>query len=198
MRNRNIKLTLSRFQNEHTNLGLGFMSPFIWLPFGIGKSSWAQKSFSSARNKLKHFINDSIDRALEDQAKFKDENYHSLAAEVVSSGKYADDRVDLLNDFLTITFAGHDTTAHTLAFTFAEISCHPDVQQKIFEEARLVLGPPPIDPATVTSEKLSLLHYTTAVYKEAMRMYPAVVFIPVHANENIIADGQLISAGLSS
>ncbi|CAO3669940.1 unnamed protein product [Umbelopsis ramanniana] len=184
----------SNLKNEHTNLGLGFMSPFIWLPFGIGKSYWAQKSFSSARNNLKQFINDSIDRALEDQAKSKDEIFHSLAAEVVSSGKYANDRVDLLNDFLTITFAGHDTTAHTLAFTFAEISRHPDVQQKLFEEARRVLGPPPVDPATVTSEKLSRLHYTTAVYKEAMRMYPAVVFIPVHANEDIIADGQLISA----
>jgi cytochrome P450 len=115
---------------------------------------------------------------------------------MASSGKYTNDRVDLLNDFLTITFAGHDTTAHTLAFSFAEISRHPDVQQKLFEEARRVLGPPPIDPATVTSEKLSRLHYTTAVYKEAMRMYPAVVFIPVHANEDIVADGQLISAGL--
>lgn len=187
---------MSYTQNEHTTLGLGFMSPFIWLPFGIGKSSWAQKSFSPARNSLKQFINDSIDRALEDQAKSRDENFHSLTAEIVSSGKYADDRVDLLNDFLTITFAGHDTTAHTLAFTFAEISRHPDVQEKLFEEARRILGPPPIDPATVTGEKLSRLHYTTAVYKEAMRMYPAVVFIPVHANEDIVADGQSISAGL--
>jgi cytochrome P450 len=171
------------------------MSPLIWLPFGIGKSDWAQKAFAPARDRLKRFINDSIDRALADDEKSKDNKFHSLAAEVVASGKYGEDRVDLLNDFLTITFAGHDTTAHTLAFAFAEIARHPDIQQKIFEEARNVLGPPPLNPTTVTTEKLSQLRYTTAVYREAMRMYPAVVFIPVHANENIVAGGKLISAG---
>lgn len=173
------------------------MSPLIWLPFGIGKSAWAQQAFAPARDRLKRFINDSIDRALEDHAKAKDDKFHSLAAEVVASGKYGEDRVDLLNDFLTITFAGHDTTAHTLGFAFAELSRHPEVQQKVFEEARKVLGPPPLDPTTVSSEKLSQLHYATAVYREAMRMYPAVVFIPVHANEDIVAGGKLISAGKS-
>ncbi|KAG2177943.1 hypothetical protein INT43_003190 [Umbelopsis isabellina] len=182
----------TNLKHEHHLLGLGFMSPLIWLPFGIGQSAWAQQAFAPARYRIKRFINDSIDRALEDAKACNDTKFHSLAAEVAS--KYNDDRVDLLNDFLTITFAGHDTTAHTLAFAFSEIARNPQIQEKIYEETCAVFGPV-MDDSTITSEKLSQLSYIRAVYQETMRLYPAVVFIPVHANDNIMADGQIISAG---
>ncbi|CAM0141343.1 unnamed protein product [Umbelopsis sp. WA50703] len=182
----------SNLKHEHHLLGLGFMSPLIWLPFGIGQSMWAQKAFAPARHRIKCFINDSIDRALEDANTCAHTKFHSLAADVAS--KYNANRVDLLNDFLTITFAGHDTTAHTLAFAFSEIARNPHVQEKIYEETCAVFGPT-LDENIITSERLSQLSYVKAVYQETMRMYPAVVFIPVHANDSIIADGQIISGG---
>ena len=37
-------------------------------------------------------------------------------------------------------FAGHDTTAHTLAFAIVILSAHPSVQEWLSEELQYVLG----------------------------------------------------------
>lgn len=113
----------------------------------------------------------------------------------MASGQYAPDRVDLVTDFLSLTFAGHDTTAHTLAFCFSELARHPEIQEKLFEQVRSVLGPPPVDPTTITAEKLAQMPYVTAVYRETMRKYPAVVFIPMHVNHDTPVDGCIVPAG---
>lgn len=37
-------------------------------------------------------------------------------------------------------FAGHDTTAHSFAYTFMLLAAHPDVQEWMADEIRHVLG----------------------------------------------------------
>ncbi|KAI8967808.1 cytochrome P450 [Mycotypha africana] len=178
----------------------------VWLPFGLNRTKWAQKSFKPSRDRLKHFIHDSLDRALQDYhtalADYEASGtppsrrvYRSVAACAFASGRYGEDRVDLVNDLLALTFAGYDTTAHTLSFCFAELARHPDLQEQLFQEVRAVLGPAPLDPATITAEKLAKMPLVTAVYKEALRMYPAVVFIPMHVNRAIQVDGTVVPEG---
>ncbi|ORE12099.1 cytochrome P450 [Rhizopus microsporus var. microsporus] len=187
----------------HGHLGFGFQSLKAWLPFGINKTDWGQKSYKPAREQLKTFIRDSLKYALQDYhydlKKFKergippkDHIYRSVAACAFASGRYGEDHVDLVNDLLALTFAGYDTTAHTLAFTFAELAQNPQLQEDLFNQVRQVLGPPPIDPDTITTEKLARMPLVTAVYKEALRKYPAVVFIPVHVNRDILVDGVVV------
>ena len=103
------------------------MSIQAWLPFGLNETRWAQKPYEEARERLKAFIRDSIERALEDdrekngQDTEEERMFHSVTAAAVASGKYKEDRVDLVNDLLSLTFAGYDTTAHTLAFCFPNL-----------------------------------------------------------------------------
>lgn len=74
-------------------------------------------------------------------------------------------------------FAGHDTTASTLAYCYYMLSLHPDILAKIRAEHDEVLGP---DPAVAADRFLAdptltnKLPYTHAVIKEILRIWPPV------------------------
>ncbi|KAI8353250.1 cytochrome P450 [Choanephora cucurbitarum] len=189
---------------EHEKLGLGFQSIEAWLPFGINKTDWAQRAFKPSRDKLKMFIGKALDGALADydtmkadydanQVPAKDRSYPSVAACAYASGQY--NRTDLINDLLSLTFAGYDTTAHTLAFTFSELARNRTLQDALFEQVRQVLGPPPVAADSITADKLARMPLVTAVYRETLRKYPAVVFIPVHVNRDTVVDGVVVPGG---
>ncbi|KAI8879250.1 cytochrome P450 [Backusella circina FSU 941] len=195
----------SNLKDIHHHLGLGFQSIEAWLPFGLNKTKWAQRSYKPAQDILKRFIEDALELALSDYRKDLEEYevndvpekqrvYKSVAAIAAASKKYGDDHFDLINDLLSLTFAGYDTTAHTLAFTFSELARNPELQEQLFQQVRSVLGPPPVDPSNITSEKLAQMPLVTAVYRETLRKYPAVVFIPVHVNSDITVDGAVVPA----
>lgn len=122
-------------------------------------------------------------------------SYQSVAACAFASGFYGKDQFDLINDLLALTFAGYDTTAHTLAFAFSELARDPDLQDRVFQQVRQVLGPPPVNPSSITAEKLAKMPLVTAVYRETLRKYPAVVFIPVHVNRDTVVDGVVVPEG---
>ncbi|KAG2195955.1 hypothetical protein INT47_007091 [Mucor saturninus] len=196
----------SNLKNEHSRLGLGFQSLESFLPFGINKTDWAQRSYKPARDILKSFIKDSLVFSMQDyqrelrkyEAKGipeKQRSYQSVAAAAFASGKYDNNQFDLINDFLSLTFAGYDTTAHTLSFSFAELAQNPDLQEQVFNQVRDVLGPPPVLPESVTAEKLAKMPLVTAIYRETLRKYPAVVFIPVHVNKDTVVDGAVVPGG---
>ncbi|KAG1440817.1 hypothetical protein G6F56_011759 [Rhizopus delemar] len=171
----------------------------------MNETSWAQKSYRPSREILKAFVKDSLVYALEDYEndvkRFdeqglpgKERSYRSVAACAFASGQYSQES-DLINDLLALTFAGYDTTAHTLAFTFSELAKNPELQQELFEQVSQVLGPPPVNPESITAEKLAKMPLVTAVYRETLRKYPAVVFIPVHVNRDTLVDGVVVPAG---
>ena len=73
----------------------------------------------------------------------------------------------LKDELLTLTLAGHETTANALSFTFDLLSRHPASLRRLREEAAAVLkGRPP------TLEDLPRMPYTKAVIEESLRLYP--------------------------
>lgn len=92
---------------------------------------------------------------------------------------------------LIFLLAGHETSASSLTFTLQLLGRHPEVQERIREEVAAVVGDGPPSPAHVHSG----LPYTTAVVKEATRLYPIVPFIPRHADTDCEIDGHIIPAG---
>jgi enediyne biosynthesis protein E7 len=72
------------------------------------------------------------------------------------------------DNMLTILFAGHDTTAHTMSFALYEVARHPEVEAKLLAEQHAVLG----ERAQVEYEDLFQLVYLQQVIDETLRLYP--------------------------
>jgi cytochrome P450 len=73
----------------------------------------------------------------------------------------------LRNQLMTLLFAGHETTASALGWTWALLSEHPDAAARVENEATRVLatGPP-------SGAALMELRYTEQCLMESMRIYP--------------------------
>ncbi len=77
---------------------------------------------------------------------------------------------ELRDELLTILFAGHETTATTLAWALYQIHQHSDVREKLLQE---------LDSLGENSSpmKIAQLPYLTAVCQETLRMYPVIPVI---------------------
>jgi cytochrome P450 len=98
--------------------------------------------------------------------------------------KTEDNKFDLdemTDDFVTFFAAGQETTANTLAFCFLELGKNPRLVQKAREEIDRVLG----ERTEINIQDLSELKYCTAIFKEALRLYPTVPFIDRQTTEKI-------------
>mmetsp|Transcript_3109 Transcript_3109/g.6853 ORF Transcript_3109/g.6853 Transcript_3109/m.6853 type:complete len:765 (-) Transcript_3109:54-2348(-) len=82
---------------------------------------------------------------------------------------------NLLDEAITLLFAGQDTSAATLSWTLHLLSLHPDKQERVANEVRSVLGNVEIKP--VLKCMISQMPYLDAVIKESMRLYPVAPFI---------------------
>jgi cytochrome P450 len=71
------------------------------------------------------------------------------------------------DQMLTMLIAGHDTSAALLAWTFALLGQHPDVQARLVEEVNLLEKSPLLD----------------QVIKESLRLYP-----PIHIGNRHVAE----------
>jgi len=77
------------------------------------------------------------------------------------------------NNILTLFFAGHETTANTLTWTFRYLDQHPEIVTKLQQEVDSVLAG-----RLPTLEDLPNLPYTLMVIKETMRIEPTVSVFP--------------------
>lgn len=77
----------------------------------------------------------------------------------------SDDQV--ADEALTLLLAGHETTANALSWTLSLLARHPETQRRLHAELDDVLGD-----GRVTLDDLPRLVWTTAVFNEAMRLYP--------------------------
>ncbi|KAI9179950.1 hypothetical protein H9P43_005297 [Blastocladiella emersonii ATCC 22665] len=74
---------------------------------------------------------------------------------------------ELLNEVVTFLFAGHETSASTLAFMVLLLDAHPAAKRALVDEVERELGGR--DP---TFEDMARLKYTAAVMKETLRLFP--------------------------
>lgn len=75
----------------------------------------------------------------------------------------------LRDEIATLIFAGHETTANTLAWTWMLLSQNPEALAKLQQELKEVLGG-----RAPQYEDFPALRYTNMVIKETMRLYPVV------------------------
>ena len=96
----------------------------------------------------------------------------------------------LRDEVMTLFLAGHETTALSLSWTCYLLAQHPEVEARLVEELRAVLGD-----RQPTTEDIPRLRYTEMVLKESMRLYPAVWGIGRRAIADCEIGGYRVAAG---
>src|SRR6202043_1092644 len=96
----------------------------------------------------------------------------------------------LRDEVMTLFLAGHETTAIALSWTCFLLAQNPQIEDRLVEELRAVLGNR--EPAP---EDLPRLRYTEMVLKEALRLYPAVWGVGRRAIADCEIGGYRVSAG---
>jgi cytochrome P450 len=88
-----------------------------------------------------------------------------LAAGGRDSGGMSDQQ--LRDEMMTLFLAGHETTANALTWIWYLLARHPEVEERLSEELRRVLGG-----RAPTAADLPKLPYTEMVVRESLRLYP--------------------------
>jgi cytochrome P450 len=109
-----------------------------------------------------------------------------LLARDPETGEVLDD-VDLYSAFITFFFAGHDTTAHTIAWVCHLLSTNAEAESKLLAELQEVLG----DRDTPTYSDLGRLKYLQNIIKETLRLYPPVPQV----SRRVAADFEITGPG---
>ncbi len=113
-----------------------------------------------------------------------------LAATDESPGTSTMDTRQLRDDVVTIVIAGHETTAHALAWAWFLLDQHRDAEAELHAELERVLAGRSPSPADVPE-----LEVCTRVVLETLRLYPPAWAIPRLAVEDHVLAGYPIRAG---
>jgi cytochrome P450 len=96
----------------------------------------------------------------------------------------------LRDEVMTIFMAGHETTANSLTWALWLLGRHPEVEARLLEEIREVVGE-----RTPTVQDLPRLKYAEKVIKETMRLYPPAFAVGRQALEACELGGYELPAG---
>ncbi|MFH7024159.1 MAG: cytochrome P450 [Heteroscytonema crispum UTEX LB 1556] len=96
----------------------------------------------------------------------------------------------LRDEIATLIFAGHETSANTLAWTWLLLSQYKEVQTKLQQELKEVLGD-----RSPTVADIPALCYTNMVIKESMRLYPVVWNMVSETSRDCEIGGYRVPAG---
>jgi cytochrome P450 len=94
------------------------------------------------------------------------------------------------DEIMTMFLAGHETTANALSWTWYLLARHPEIQQRVQDEARRVLG----DRRLVAAD-VSKLTFCELVIRESMRLYPPAYVVGRRPMEDVTIGNYFIPAG---
>ena len=96
----------------------------------------------------------------------------------------------LRDQIMTIVFAGHETTANALAFTWYLLATHPEVEARLHDELDYVLGG-----RAPGYDDFSKLRYTRMVFEETLRLYPPAYVLGRSALREDVIGGVKVPKG---
>ncbi len=158
-------------------------APFpIWRFFPSKKDKQLKTSLKSIEKIVYDFIKDAKNR-LKNNQELRDNPSNFLEALLIEGEKEDTvfDEKTLYGNVIAMLLAGEDTTSNTLAWTLFYLGQHPEIVQKIREEANNTYN-------TSTPEnydQITSLKYTNAVIQEAIRLKPTTPILFFQANKNL-------------
>ncbi len=127
---------------------------------------------SAACERIRGHLGDLLDPHLEHPERFNDIASDVIAAKDAETGA-AFTRDELIDQLGVFFLAGHETSASALTWVFYLLAVQPDLVQRLRTEILNVVGREPIHFSHV--KKLPLVR---AVFRETLRLYPPITFIP--------------------
>lgn len=139
--------------------------------------------------RIRHHIGGLLDRHLEAGASFDD-----IAARLIAARDLATDtaftREELIDQLGVFFLAGHETTASALTWALFIAAVRPEVAARITTEVSEIAGDDPL-----SFEHIKRLTFTRCVFKEALRLYPPITFIPRVATQDTRIGNKKIKRG---
>ncbi len=99
-------------------------------------------------------------------------------------------REELIDQLGVFFLAGHETTASSLTWAVYLLSMRPDVVARMREEVQHVVGEGP-----VLLEHTKRLPYVRNVFREVLRLYPPITFLPRVAGRDTEIAGRRVKRG---
>jgi cytochrome P450 len=95
----------------------------------------------------------------------------------------------IVNECIGFLFAGHETTASTLAWALYSMAVAPEIQERVAAEGDILIREAP------SAAAVDALRYTGRVVEETLRLYPAGVGIARMARRRTTLAGHRIRRG---
>ncbi|KZV87709.1 cytochrome P450 [Exidia glandulosa HHB12029] len=111
-------------------------------------------------------------------AEVKEVQYDLFSGLLADGGELSDE--ELMGNIYIFLVAGHETTAHTLAFTFGLLAVYQDIQEKLYQHIKS-LSP---DGRTPDYEDMPKFTYALAVFYETLRMYTPIPIVAKYSVED--------------
>ncbi|MEM9734626.1 MAG: cytochrome P450 [Pseudomonadota bacterium] len=141
-----------------------------------------------ACQRIRHCLNLLVDAHLQAGA-----NFHDIAADTIAA---RDDegkpftREELIDQLGVFFLAGHETSASVLTWCFYILATQPQIADRVRAEVDTITGG-----GEITLDHIRKLNFTRNVFRETLRLYPPITFIPRVANEKTAIEGKKIKRG---
>ena len=132
----------------------------------------------AACERIRKHIGDLIDPRLAGDALQQDDIVSALIAARDPEGGKAFSRKELIDQLGVFFLAGHETTASALTWVFYILSQHPETTVRMRNEVDRVVGDGPVE-----FHHVKQLAFIRDVFRETLRLYPPITFIPRVAAE---------------
>ncbi|KAG8712644.1 hypothetical protein FRC08_014272, partial [Ceratobasidium sp. 394] len=104
---------------------------------------------------------------------------------------------ELLSNIYVFLLAGHETTAHTMAFVMAIFALYPDIHARVREEADSIWSDPTAHQTSTYKSDFAQLPYTLAVFYETLRHFPAEPVLPRIVDQDAVLPASKRSGGIN-
>lgn len=144
----------------------------------------------AACQRIRSHLGDLIDTHLEDDK----HAYNDIASSIIAArdsetGKSLT-REELIDQLGVFFLAGHETTASVLTWVFFILATRPETMERVREEVSAVAGD-----NRISLEDTKKMLFVRSIFRETLRLYPPVTFLPRVAERDTIIGKRRIKKG---
>jgi cytochrome P450 len=144
----------------------------------------------AACKRIRSHLGDLVDTHLDDN----DGAYNDIASSIIAArdsetGKPLT-REELIDQLGVFFLAGHETTASVLTWVFFILATRPEILQRVRKEVSTVAGS-----NTISLEDTKKMPLVRSIFRETLRLYPPVTFLPRVAERETLIGKRRIRRG---